>query len=549
MMTWRLKPVLLLVLLLALVLSACAGGATNAPQPTSGLTAEGKYDPPIQMVSVKAVDATFKFLGGDDIANNVWTRAYKDVLGIDLTYLWTADAAQYQQKLSLSVMSGTLPDVFVCNPQLFKLLYDSGLIADLTQVYEQKASASTKTILTQDPASMSCVTIDGKVMGIPLTDSAIATAPVLWIRQDWLNRLRIAAPASMQDVLEISRRFTEDDPDGNGVDDTIGLLTSKELWGAYGGLQGFFNGYHAYPRTWIEKDGALVNGTVLPEMRDALLALQKLYAAGQIDREFSVKDADKVLETIANGKCGMEFGVWWNPYHPLNLSQANQPDAYWQAFMIPSVDGTPAKSQYSSSVGGMIVVRKGYAYPEAAIRMTNFWCDNFYNSEDEALRKKYLGSLDNPDVVLYKYTDFVFWEPNALLRTHERLSKAISERNPAGLDWEELNRYKVISAYFDQGVKEAWVEVATNGEGGSVSILDRIAKGLGMHNAFFSIPTDTMTEKRGALDAMQDEVITKIIMGQSIDTYDDFIAEWKAQGGDAMTAEVDAWWKANGGKP
>ena len=54
--------------------------------------------------------------------------------------------------------------------------------------------------------------------GIPLTDASVTGAGLLWIRQDWMDKLGIKPPTSMADVLEISRRFTEEDPDGNGVE-------------------------------------------------------------------------------------------------------------------------------------------------------------------------------------------------------------------------------------------------------------------------------------------------------------------------------------------
>ena len=191
-------------------------------------------------------------------------------------------------------------------------------------MYEAEASENTRDILSQDPVALKAATIDGKLWGIPLTDASVTTANVLWIRQDWMDKLDIAAPKSMADVLEISRRFTEEDPDGNGVDDTIGLATSNHCGDPSPACKVSLMGIMLIQASGSSGMAGLVYGSVQPEMRAALLALQKMYADGQIDREFGVKDGNQVTETIAQGKCGMEFGVWWNPYHPLNLSQAEQ---------------------------------------------------------------------------------------------------------------------------------------------------------------------------------------------------------------------------------
>jgi putative aldouronate transport system substrate-binding protein len=280
-------------------------------------------------------------------------------------------------------------------------------------------------------------------------------------------------------------------------------------------------------------------------MHAALLALQKMYADGQLDREFGVKDINQVTETIAKGKVGMEFGVWWNPYHPLNLSQANHPDAYWSAFAIPSIDSTPAKSQYSSAIGSFLVIRKGYEHPEALIHMVNFWTDNIVRSQDDNVRRIFLGDINNPDVVLYKYTPVVLWEPNASIDGGRKLREALAKHDPSGLGNEMGWRYRIIQAYFEQGIKEAWVEVATNGPNGAVILLEDVLKDRGMLNRFYGTPTSTMAEKLPTLQTMETEMITKIIMGDSIGLFDQFVEDWYKLGGTKIIEEVNLWAKNN----
>jgi putative aldouronate transport system substrate-binding protein len=540
-----------LLLVVVMLLPACGKKPPATPPASTSSTGDAyaglnlsvpkRFDPPVEMNSVISVDATVKFLNGNDIYNNVWTRAYNDLLGIKINYQWVVDGSMYNQKLGLSVNSGEVPDMFHVSPAQLLMYQEADLLADLSSVYATEASANTREILAEDPVALKAATINGKLWGIPLTDASVATASVLWVRQDWMDKLGIAAPTSMQDVLDISKRFTGEDPDGNGAADTVGLCVEKGLFGAIASLQGFFNGYHAYPGIWYEREGKLVYGSVQPEMQAALQALQAMYKSGEIDREFGVKDINAVTETIAQGKCGMEFGVWWNPYHPLNLSQANNPDAFWSPFAIPSVDATPAKSQYGSAVGSFLVVRKGYAHPEALIRMVNFWTDNIVRSESDPVRQFFLGTLDAPDVVLYKYTPVVLWEPNGTIEAGRKLRQALAKHDPSGLSLDAQWRYRIIQAYFEQGIKEAWVEVATNGPNGSTSILERIAGDLGMLNRFYGPPTPTMAEKLPTLQTMESERITKIIMGESIDTFDKFVEDWYQLGGTKIVEEVNLW--------
>jgi putative aldouronate transport system substrate-binding protein len=237
----------------------------------------------------------------------------------------------------------------------------------------------------------------------------------------------------------------------------------------------------------------------------------------------------------------MEFGVWWNPYFPLNLSQQNDPGAFWSAFPIPSIDSTLAKSQYTTAIGSFLVVRNGYEHPEALIRMANFWNDNLIGSQDEAVRSTFLGNLDAPDVVLYKYTPVLFWEPNAAIKAGNALRNALANHDPSGLDLEAQWRYRIIQAYFEQGVKEAWVEVATNGPNGSSAILMEVLEDRGLMNRFYGPPTPTMAEKLPTLQSMEDEMLIKVIMGEPIEAFDQFVNDWYELGGAAIVDEVTQW--------
>ena len=106
-------------------------------------------------------------------------------------------------------------------------------------------------------------------------------------------------------------------------------------------------------------------------------------------------------------------------------------------------------------------------------------------------------------------------------------------------------RYRIIQAYFEQGIKEAWVEVATNGPNGAVPILEQVLQDRGIFNRFYGTPTPTMAEKMSTLQTMETEMITKIIMGNSIDLFDKFTKDWYQIGGTEIVEEVNLWAEAN----
>ncbi|MRA94216.1 extracellular solute-binding protein, partial [Bacillus thuringiensis] len=63
--------------------------------------------------------------------------------------------------------------------------------------------------------------IDGALYGVPVQKDYARAGLV--IRKDWLDNLGLDVPTTMDELYEVAKQFTENDPDGNGVDDTVGF--------------------------------------------------------------------------------------------------------------------------------------------------------------------------------------------------------------------------------------------------------------------------------------------------------------------------------------
>ena len=83
------------------------------------------------------------------------------------------------------------------------------------------------------------------------------------------------------------------------------------------------------------------------------------------------------------------------------------------------------------------------------------------------------------------------------------------------------------------------MEVATNGPNGAVPILESVLEDRGMLNRFYGTPTPTMAAKLPTLQTMETEMITKIIMGDSIELFDQFVEDWYDLGGTEIVDEVN----------
>ena len=282
-------------------------------------------------------------------------------------------------------------------------MVDSGSLADLTSIYDQNASPLTKEVIAQDEAVFNLGKRDGKLYAIPNTAGASAydQLPVLFIREDWRTKLNLPEPKTMADFAKIADAFVNQDPDGNGKKDTFAMSLTKSLMRSDGGtgvqgfagLAGYVNAYHAYPSTWIkDNSGQIVYGSIQPEVKVALQKLQDMYKSGQLDQEFAVKDMAKAAEAAAAGKVGMEFGLMWNPFYPLQSTVENNPKADWRPYAIPTSDDQPLKVATQSSAMYYWVVSKDCKNPEAAIKMLNLFTEKMWGKTADNNRATVTGS-------------------------------------------------------------------------------------------------------------------------------------------------------------
>lgn len=65
-----------------------------------------------------------------------------------------------------------------------------------------------------------------------------------------------------------------------------------------------------------------------------------------------------------------------------------------------------------------------------------------------------------------------------------------------------------------------------------------------MQEKFVGALTPTMVERKTTLEKQQNEMFVKIILGDPIDKFDQFVKDWQKLGGDQITQEVNEWYAA-----
>lgn len=180
----------------------------------------------------------------------------------------------------------------------------------------------------------------------------------------------------MDDMYNVMLAFKNNDPDGNGQNDTIGMTLCKDFFvgPTFADAFGIFNSFGAYPNIWVPSaDGGIEYGTVKEGAKDALSWLAKAYKDGLIEQDFSSMDGVKAAEASISGRSGIQWGAMWNHMWPLQSTVDNNSEAEWIALPLPSgIDGKNAQPQCNIGVTDLYVISAKCENPEAVIKLLNF---------------------------------------------------------------------------------------------------------------------------------------------------------------------------------
>ncbi len=278
---------------LCISLAACSGGGGGKP---SGAGEEkpavkeeaaspfGKFGETVTIRYGKASSVDVRLPSGESQENNEYSRFIENELNVKFEHIWqTADGDPYKQKIDLVIASGDIPDVMVVNEAQLKLLVDSDLIADLTDVYDKNISPELRDVFESTKnLSLASATFDGKLMAVPNSAPGADAKNVLFIRKDWLDELNLPEPKTLSDIEEVAKAFMDRDPGGNGKNNTIGLMGQQDIVNVGNSIFGFdtiFSYFDAYPEMWIQTaSGEVEYGSIQPEVKTALARLKEMYS-------------------------------------------------------------------------------------------------------------------------------------------------------------------------------------------------------------------------------------------------------------------------------
>jgi len=371
-----LSKLFVIVLSLTMLLTACAP-ATEAP--TAAPATEAPAVPvllptlPPPPTATEIQPAEIELWAGGRVSEAAappddWVayQIIKDQLKITLKLvLLPSTQSDQDTKINTAAASNSLPDIFMVSRDTWYKLVQAGLIAkvdDLLPLMPVRTATH-----YNDPDRNRLATVDGSMYGLP-DPGAMPMTDGLVIRQDWLDKLSLKAPTTLDEFLTVAKAFTFDDPDGNGKKDTYGFCAFIDgsglnamgvgprfdwLYGAYG-VAGTWN------LTSTENFGLNVRSDAYMQ---ATQFIRTLNEEGVIDPDWPTLKKDDFRAGWKQGKCGMmhENFAALSTKSNYKAFDENFPEGEW--VVLPP----PAGPNGDKSDGTVILSARIYAVSQKAM--------------------------------------------------------------------------------------------------------------------------------------------------------------------------------------
>lgn len=305
-------------LAMTVVMSGCSGGGSQQQGQEPGSKKK-------ENITVSVYDRGLVPESEGTIEKNRWTEWINEngPANVKFVAIPRNDATA---KLTTLFASGSAPDlIFEYSNTLRDQLYSQKQLLSVDDLIE-KHSTTYKKLLEEYPLLKSVATMpDGKMYSFGKING-LQTNHALYLRADWLKQVNKEVPKTTEELYEVLKAFTEQDPDGNGIQDTYGTslayITSHIINAMFQNVR------------WVVEDGQLVRDW--ERAKAATEFRKRLYDEGLVDKDFLTdKGGQKAQQDWVNGKIGMWGGqtngpAWFQIYESL---KKNNPSA--EVIVIP----------------------------------------------------------------------------------------------------------------------------------------------------------------------------------------------------------------------
>ncbi len=420
-------------------------------------------------------------------------------------------------KLNLILSGGDDYDIIAMgnNKTVFANYAKSSALTELDSLLD-KYGSNLRSKISQESYNM--LKVDGKQYGIPNT-SGVAVSNSIVVRKDWLDKLGLKVPETVDDFTNMLKEFKEKDPGGNGQKNVPFVIPST---GAFSpNLQGAFG----LATDWNDIDGKLVSNLERPEMVKYLGYMRSLYQKGYLDTEFVALNNTTAEEKFSSGTAGAMVLSCFKFNTIDDTLKKVCPDA--EIVYLPLLKGEGGVSGIQSNATNLdkiVFVPKISKHPEDAVK----WMDK--KLDDDLFREFTIGE----EGVHYEIKDGSYY-PILPIFFDER---NISSMYLTGIDEKKYPEYWQARIRKDERIYKGWDYLNHDS-----SYADNMKTPI-LADAPYIDGYDDVIQK---LSSDNSDFVVKTIAGSGDikQALSDYVNTWKANGGEKMTEAVNKWYAEN----
>lgn len=270
----------------------------------------------------------------DKVRDIIYNKLNIEITPVNVTW------DDYTQKIQVWAAASQLPDAFAIDAlgtTNYTKWTTQGIVRALPENLDQYPNV--KKIL-EDPGAAAYKTPmgspDAKFYAIPRptypTADMWANDVAVLYRKDWMQNVGITKePETMDEFITMMKAFANNDPDGNGKKDTMGLTMYNAGW-----LQFLMMGYEpgiTVGSGWIRdtQTGKWTQAFMTDGFLEGVLAMKKLYDEGGMDLDFATLKGEEGFDKFASSRAGAYAHSGYPATHNTLLSKfkKSNPNIDW----------------------------------------------------------------------------------------------------------------------------------------------------------------------------------------------------------------------------
>lgn len=307
------------------------------------------------------------------IFNDEWPvfKVAAEKTGVSLHGTAVETVSDSGQAFSTMLADKKLPDIIHYQRTKLKEIGEEGALIPLEDLIEEHAPNIKKFFDASPAAKAAATSSDGHIYCIPGTLAPVGSGALpsvgFFIRQDWLDKLGLSVPKTVDEYYNVLKAFKERDPNGNGKADEIPYFkrstTVQDLYQLFGASYG----------DYINENDMIADGKVQEEYKNAVKELAKWYKEGLIDPEIFSR-GNQAREQLLSSNIGGSTHDWFSSTAAYNDMYKDVGINFVPIAPPADVNGVVKEVTSRSAVHSLAWgISKDNEHPERTIKYFDWW--------------------------------------------------------------------------------------------------------------------------------------------------------------------------------